>query len=47
MFNIIVDYLTINKILFNEQFGIRAGYSIEHEHALSELNDQICDFLIL
>ena len=47
MFNITVDHLTVNKILFNKQFGFRAGYSIEYEHALLELNDQICDFLIL
>ena len=47
MFNIIVDYLTVNKILFNKQFGFRAGYSTGHEHALSELYDQICDFMIL
>ena len=34
--------LTANSILFNKQFGFRAGHSTEH--ALLELIDHICDY---
>ena len=39
MYNRFYSYLTENNILFNKQFGLRAGHSTEH--ALSELVDQI------
>ena len=41
MYNRLYDYFTVNNILFNKQFGIRAGHT--NEHALLELTDQICD----
>ena len=41
MYNRLYDYFTANSILFNKQFGFRAGHSTEH--ALLELIDQICD----
>ena len=41
MYNRLYDYFTANSILFNKQFGFRAGHSTEH--ALLELVDQICD----
>ena len=41
MYNRLYDYFTVNSILFNKQFGFRAGHSTEH--ALLELIDQICD----
>ena len=47
MFNIIVDYLTVDKILFNKQFDFRAGHSTDHEHALLELTERVCDLCIL
>ena len=39
MDNRLYSYLTENNILFNKQFGFRAGHSTEH--ALLELFDQI------
>ena len=39
MYNKLYSYLTENNILFNKQFGFRAGHSTEH--ALLELVDQI------
>ena len=39
MYNRLYGYLTENNILFNKQFGFRAGNS--SEHALLELVDQI------
>ena len=39
MGNRLYSYLTENNILFNKQFGFRAGHSTEH--ALLELFDQI------
>ena len=41
MYNRLYNYFTGNSILFNKQFGFRAGHSTEH--ALLELIDQICD----
>ena len=41
MYKRLYDYFTVNNILFNKQFGFRAGHSTEH--ALLELIDQICD----
>ena len=41
MFNRLYAYLAENNILFNKQFGFRAGHSTEH--ALLELIDQISD----
>ena len=41
MYNRLYNYFTANSILFNKQFGFRAGHSTEH--ALLELIDQICD----
>ena len=41
MYNRLYDYFTANSILFNKQFGFRAGHSTEH--VLLELIDQICD----
>ena len=43
MYNRLYDYFTANSILFNKQFGFRAGHSTEH--VVLELIDQICDFL--
>ena len=39
MYNRLYSYLTENNILFNKQFGFRAGHSTGH--ALLELVDQI------
>ena len=39
MYNRLYAYLAENNILFNKQFGFRAGHSTEH--ALLELFDQI------
>ena len=39
MYNRLYSYLTENNILFNKQFGFRAGHSTEH--TLLELVDQI------
>ena len=41
MYNRLYTYLAENNILFNKQFGFRAGHSTEH--ALLELIDQISD----
>ena len=41
MYNRLYAYLAENNILFNKQFGFRAGHSTEH--ALLELIDQISD----
>ena len=41
MYNRLYTYLAGNNILFNKQFGFRAGHSTEH--ALLELIDQISD----
>ena len=41
MYNRLYAYLASNNILFNKQFGFRAGHSAEH--ALLELIDQISD----
>ena len=41
MYDRLYNYFTANSILFNKQFGFRAGHSTEH--ALLELIDQICD----
>ena len=41
MYNRLYAYLAENNILFNKQFGFRAGHS--SEHALLELIDQISD----
>ena len=30
MYNRLYDYFTVNNILFNKQFGFRAGHSAEH-----------------
>ena len=37
----IMYIITVNNILFNEQFGFWAGHSTQH--VLLELIDQICD----
>ena len=41
MYNRIYTYLEGNYILFNRQFGYRAGHPTDHE--LLELFDQITD----
>ena len=41
MYNKLCDYLTVSNILFNKQFGLRAGHSMKH--VLLELIDQIYD----
>ena len=41
MYNRLYTYLAENNILFNKQFGFRAGHSTEH--VLLELIDQISD----
>ena len=41
LYNRLYDYITVNNILFNEQFGFWAGHSTQH--VLLELIDQICD----
>ena len=41
MYNRLDTYLGENNILFNKQFGFRAGHSTEH--ALLELIDQVSD----
>ena len=41
MYNKLYTYLAENNILFNKQFGFRAGHSTEH--ALLELIDQVSD----
>ena len=40
MYHRLYEYFTANSILFDKQFGLRAGHS--NEHALLELIDQIC-----
>ena len=40
MYHRLYEYFTANSILFDKQFGLRAGHSTEH--ALLELIDQIC-----
>ena len=41
MYNRLYSYLIQNNLLFEKQFGFRAGHSTEH--ALVQLIDQICD----
>ena len=41
MYNRLYSYLTENNLLYEKQFGFRAGHSTEH--ALADLVDQICE----